>query len=77
MLMLVLIYIHNFLSFMREHQDVCRNNYDVSVNIPRCFIQTASANHPEATVEEYYHRALAISFLEHLINEIKSSFISH
>ena len=43
----------------------------------RCSIQTAHANHPGGTAEEYYRRSLAILFLDHLLNEIESRFTSH
>ena len=56
----------------RAHQ------YDVPVSTPRrCSVQTVRDNHPGATTEEYYRRALAIPFLDHLKAEIDDRFSSH
>ena len=51
------------------------NSLDVSVNKPRtCRRQTQRANMPAETVEEYYRKAVAIPFLDHLLQEMNSRF---
>jgi len=45
--------------------------YDIPVETPRgCSLHTACENHPGSTTEEYYHRSIAIPFLNHLKSEI-------
>ena len=50
----------------------CADRHGVLVSVPRrCARQTARENHPDSP-EEYYHRSLAIPFLDHLKSEIES-----
>jgi len=56
----------------------CADKHSVGITIPRrCGRQTARENHPGETAEEYYHRSLAIPFLDHLKSDIESRFTSH
>lgn len=51
---------------------------DVTVATPRrCGRQTACENHPGDTAEVFYHRSLAVPFLDHLNSELDSTFTSH
>ena len=69
----VLMLIISFIQSLKALQDLL-----IRIMSPQiCSRQTARDNHPATSAKKYYHRSLAILFLDHLKSEIDNRLSTH